>query len=128
MNKKDNDLDSIMADLETSGKKSPAEESPKQRAEPVAEATEPVSESEPNTSLWKEFLEYLDESKQQDNVGCRRYEIDDDIIFTLHQCDFGKSNAQVINSILRTFLVANIDAVRKYIVKRPSLFDIVNKG
>lgn len=126
MNTKDSDLDSIMADLKSSAnKKSPTEEPPKQTDSPVAETAEVVSEADTGTCLWKEFLEYLDESKPQDNVGCRRYEIDDDIIFTLHQCDFGKSNAQVINSILRTFLVANIDVVRKYIVKRPSLFDIV---
>lgn len=76
--------------------------------------------------LWHEFLEILKDP--EDEADTRRskklYSIDDDIVETLHQCDFGKPNVVVINCILRTFLIDNIERLRDlYRPRSASLLD-----
>ncbi len=76
--------------------------------------------------LWKEFLECLNDPDDEASERTKLYAIDDDIIETLHQCNFGKkSNANVINSILRTFLVDNIDRLRQ--MHRPRSISLLDK-
>lgn len=79
--------------------------------------------------LWNEFIGYLNDNDMPDEntehpSKSRRYDIDDDIVETLHECNFGKSNTDVINSILRAFLVDNLENLREvYRPKKQSLFD-----
>lgn len=77
--------------------------------------------------LWTEFLEILNdpEEESEDNRTTKLYAIDDDIVETLHQCDFdGKPNVDVINSILRAFLIDNIERLKKMQMPRTvSLLD-----
>lgn len=76
--------------------------------------------------LWNEFIECLtDDTDEKSHHGCKTYRIDDDIIHTLHQCDFGRSNAVVINAILRVFLIDNICNLKK--VVKPRIESILDK-
>ena len=60
--------------------------------------------------LWNEFLGILNDPEEDPDIKRDKlYAIDDDIVETLHLCDFGRHpNVHVINSILRTFLINNI--------------------
>lgn len=77
--------------------------------------------------LWMEFMKCLEEPadpREEDIANTRRYTIDDDIVETLHQCDFKKSNTEVINSILRVFLTDNLINLKNvYRPKRKTLFE-----
>lgn len=77
--------------------------------------------------LWKEFLEVLNEPEDEPDSGKSKklYCIDEDIVETLHQCDFGKPNVQVINSILRVFLIDNITRLRE--LHRPRSLSLLDK-
>jgi len=75
--------------------------------------------------LWKEFLECLKEDDDTiERCDTKKYSIDDDILETMRQCDFGKPVVDVINSILRAFLVDNLGHLRDiYRPRVTSLFD-----
>lgn len=77
--------------------------------------------------LWKEFLECLREPDDDEyfSKSSKRYAIDEDIVATLHQCHFGRSNAMVINAILRAFLTDNILHLRK--LPKPKVFSLLDK-
>ncbi len=86
----------------------------------------PQSEnSEYKGRLWEEFMECLNDPEDEASDRTKLYLIDDDIVETLHQCDFGKSNANVIYSILRTFLVDNIERLRQ--MHRPRSISLLDK-
>lgn len=73
--------------------------------------------------LWDNFIDTLNE-KDSEIERSKLYAIDDDIVETLHQCNFGKPNVHVINSILRTFLVDNIPKLKEmYRPRSKSLLD-----
>lgn len=80
--------------------------------------------------LWNEFIECLQETTEEDaeeKVGLR-YPIDVDLIQTLRECDFGKSNTSIINSILRVFLIDNLYNLQKvYNPSSKSLFHKINE-
>lgn len=70
--------------------------------------------------LWKEFSECLSDSESDtddEERSSKKYAIDNDIVETIRQCNFGKPNIRVINSILRVFLTDNI----------PNLLNLPNK-
>lgn len=75
--------------------------------------------------LWEEFLECLNDPDDNPSDRTKLYAIDDDIVETLHQCIFGKPNVQVINSILRTFLIDNITRLRE--IHRPRSNSLLDK-
>lgn len=76
--------------------------------------------------LWEEFKECLLEPEEDTSISrSKLYAIDDDIVETLHQCDFGKPNVHVINSILRTFLIDNIPRLRE--MHRPRSVSLLDK-
>lgn len=73
--------------------------------------------------LWDDFIDTLNE-KDSEIERTKLYAIDDDIVETLHQCNFGHPNVHVINSILRTFLVDNIPKLKEmYRPRSKSLLD-----
>ncbi|MCM1491098.1 MAG: hypothetical protein NC095_09780 [Muribaculum sp.] len=128
MSKDTNNLDSIIDNLTQTGKQQAMSKPADTPVEVSEDRTEELM-TDPDSDdplLWKEFINMLELPSEQSNIGCRKYEIDDDIIFTLQQCDFGKPNVQVINSILRTFLISNIEKLKSFLVKRQSLFDKYN--
>ena len=76
--------------------------------------------------LWKEFSSCLNDTGADTEISrSKSYRIDDDIVCTLHQCAFGKSNTKVINSILRTFLVDNSENLKQII--KPNVKSILDK-
>lgn len=76
--------------------------------------------------LWEEFKECLLDPEEDTSISrTKLYAIDDDIVETLHQCDFGKPNVHVINSILRTFLIDNIPRLRE--MHRPRSVSLLDK-
>lgn len=88
--------------------------------------TRPDSQNIPHSdsqTLWSEFLDTL--SLPKDELSSSKpYKIDDDIIETIQQCDFKTSSTQVVNSILRVFLMANLDRLRSLRIQpTQSLFD-----
>lgn len=80
----------------------------------VQEKEKETTASEGACRLWQEFLECLEDSKEDaDNSSTKLYAIDNDIVETLHQCDFQAPNVYVINSILRAFLIDNIKHLKE---------------
>ena len=76
--------------------------------------------------LWEEFIDCLKDPEDDHTISrTKLYAIDDDIVETLHQCDFGKPNVHVINSILRTFLIDNIPRLRE--MHRPRSVSLLDK-
>lgn len=119
----DNDINSLIESL-------PKEmEVQKNLSQPEVETqiqpTTPADNGTPDGILWNEFLDFLKDSDEEDEeMGSKSYDIDDDIIFTLQQCDFGKPKVYVINSILRAFIMANVPNLKKILKpKRISLID-----
>lgn len=52
------------------------------------------------------------------------YKIDEDIVETIQQCSFKGNSTLVLNSILRTFLVANLPRLREIRMQKiQSLFE-----
>lgn len=73
--------------------------------------------------LWDDFIDTLNDQDIEIERS-KLYAIDDDIVETLHQCEFGHSNVHVINSILRTFLIDNIPRLKEmYRPRSKSLLD-----
>ena len=124
------DIDSIISGL-TSEKQRPASKEPVPPFIPPQNTSEEMDAESDNDRhagrLWTEFLEILNdpEEESEDNRTTKLYAIDDDIVETLHQCDFdGKPNVDVINSILRAFLIDNIERLKKMQLPRSvSLLD-----
>ena len=124
------DIDSIISGL-TSEKQRPASKEPVPPFIPPQNTSEEMDAESDNDRhvgrLWTEFLEILNdpEEESEDNRTTKLYAIDDDIVETLHQCDFdGKPNVDVINSILRAFLIDNIERLKKMQMPRTvSLLD-----
>ena len=124
------DIDSIISGL-TSEKQSPASKEQVPPFIPPQNTSEEMDAESDNDRhvgrLWTEFLEILNdpEEESEDNRTTKLYAIDDDIVETLHQCDFdGKPNVDVINSILRAFLIDNIERLKKMQLPRSvSLLD-----
>ncbi len=85
----------------------------------------PVSDDIIQGRLWKEFVVCLNDPDEEPSERTKLYAIDDDIVETLHQCNFGKPNVSVINSILRTFLVDNIERLRE--MRRPKSNSLLDK-
>ena len=76
--------------------------------------------------LWDEFNVILNDPEEDPEIErSKLYAIDDDIVETLHQCNFGKPNVHVINSILRTFLIDNIAKLRE--MHRPRSKSLLDK-
>lgn len=76
--------------------------------------------------LWDEFIAILNDPEEDPEIErSKLYAIDDDIVETLHQCNFGKPNVHVINSILRTFLIDNIAKLRE--MHRPRSKSLLDK-
>lgn len=117
------DISAIIDGLSESRSKSqPPQSNPLKNDPGEAEA----NKSEYKGRLWEEFLECLNDPEDEATERTKLYLIDDDIVETLHQCDFGgKSNANVINCILRTFLVDNIERLRQ--VHRPRSISLLDK-
>lgn len=82
-----------------------------------------ITNSVPKETLWNEFRIVLDSDSPV--VGRKTYFIDNDIIDTINQCDFGAPNTAVVNAILRTFLTANISYLQMIEKKKlyPSILD-----
>lgn len=88
-------------------------------------ATSIKIEPKDDSTLWNEFIDMLELSKDVSVATSQKiYKIDSDIVETLAQCKFkNHSISHVINCILRTYIIANIgnfDGLRKH---EPSLFD-----
>lgn len=69
-----------------------------------------ITDDKPKEGLWNEFRSFLHEDPPI--VGRKPYYIDNDLIDTLNQCDFGAPNTTVLNAIVRAFLVANVDHLK----------------
>lgn len=85
----------------------------------------PATHKESEGRLWNEFMDSLNDPEEEPIERTKLYAIDDDIVETLHQCNFGKPNVSVINSILRTFLVDNIERLRE--MHRPRSVSLLDK-
>lgn len=124
------DIDSIISGLTSDKQKSTSKEPVSSFVPPQNSSAEMDTERDNNGyggRLWTEFLEILNDPEEEtdDNRTTKLYAIDDDIVETLHQCDFnGKPNVAVINSILRAFLIDNIETLKKMQLPRSmSLLD-----
>ena len=116
------DLDSILSGLNIESKTS---EAPKQEAKELVNDSE-VNDVAHEGRLWNEFMDILNDDEEiEESRNTKLYAIDDDIVETLHQCDFdGRPNVDVINSFLRAFLIDNIDRLRqRYRPRSVSLLD-----
>ena len=77
------------------------------------------------TTLWDEFMNNLREYPRR----CRKpdrlvYHIDKDIADSISECNIEKrSNSDIINAILRTFLSQNLDHFNQYRQESKTLFD-----
>lgn len=99
--------------------------------EPVSEATNIISESPPSeaslgpNTLWDEFMHNLRECPAR----CRKpdrlsYFIDKDIADSISECNIEKrSNSDIINAILRTFLSLNLEQFNMYRQESKTLFN-----
>lgn len=100
-------------------------------SEPVSEATNIISESPPSeaspgpNALWDEFMHNLRECPAR----CRKpdrlsYFIDKDIADSISECNIEKrSNSDIINAILRTFLSLNLEQFNMYRQESKTLFN-----
>lgn len=116
------DLDSILSGLNIESK---TPEAPRQEAKEVDNDSE-INDVAHEGRLWNEFMDILNDDEEiEESRNTKLYAIDDDIVETLHQCDFdGRPNVDVINSILRAFLIDNIDRLRqRYRPRSVSLLD-----
>lgn len=102
---------------------------------PVSESDSPanniISESPPvigsceQNSLWEEFMHNLRECPAR----CRKpdrlsYFIDKDIADSISECNIEKrSNSDIINAILRTFLSLNLEQFNMYRQESKTLFN-----
>lgn len=118
------DISAIIDDL--SGNQSTSQLPPEPSAEEVS-IPEPLPQTCNDTKgrLWEEFVECLNDTDEDPPERTKLYAIDDDIVETLHQCSFGRPNVSVINSILRTFLVDNIERLRE--LHRPRSVSLLDK-
>lgn len=85
------------------------------------------AQAQTNT-LWNELLVAIEDSKQSSDTTGKRpkpYMIDEDIVATLMQCNFKtRGTTVVINCILRTFLIANLENLMRIRQEKPiSLFE-----
>ncbi len=99
--------------------------------ETVSEATNIISESPPSVTpsgsntLWDEFMNNLRECPAR----CRKpdrlsYFIDKDIADSISECNIEKrSNSDIINAILRTFLSLNLEQFNMYRQESKTLFN-----
>ena len=115
------DISAIVRDVANNGGINQPAQRPIRNQTP-AQADSPTTQL--NGRLWDEFIEILNEEEESTD-RTKLYAIDDDIVETLHQCNFGKPNVHVINSILRTFLVDNIDRLRQ--MHRPRSRSLLDK-
>ena len=116
------DLDSIINGLNIGSK---TLEPPKQDSREVGNNSENNNVGHEGR-LWNEFMDILNDDEEiEESRNTKLYAIDDDIVETLHQCDFdGRPNVAVINSILRAFLIDNINRLRqRYRPRSASLLD-----
>lgn len=93
--------------------------------EQVISKSTSATDIESQGRLWNEFMDCLNDPEEEPIERTKLYAIDDDIVETLHQCNFGKPNVTVINSILRTFLVDNIERLRE--MHRPRSVSLLDK-
>ena len=90
------------------------------------ETSEQTPKDEEAADLWGDFLEFLNNpDKDTVNTGTRKYSLDQDIVDTLQQCEFGKPNVEVVNAILRAFLVNHIDKLVPLI--KPKAITIIDR-
>lgn len=104
---------------------------PAPETEPDSEATHIISESPPSSvpseqnPLWDEFMNNLRECPAR----CRKpdrlsYFIDKDIADSISECNIEKrSNSDIINAILRTFLSLNLEQFNMYRQESKTLFN-----
>lgn len=118
MEKKIPNIDSLMDGIVDEDTQSMIEEQP---AKNVRRDETEVSAD----NLWTELQVMLNSIKDDPAPTNQKiYRIDADIVETLSQCNFrNHSTSTVINSILRTFLIANIRELDRLRRHAPSLFD-----
>ena len=108
------DIQSMLNDLTGSGDNPIEDFDPKNEAAQNEETERPQSETPGKCRLWEEFKQCLKETMVDADAPSKKfYAIDEDIVATLHQCNFGAKNVYVINSILRTFLIDNIKNLKE---------------
>lgn len=116
-------LDSLVSGIAEPAKGKPSETATEDNTmeTPGRNSIDATMDSNP---LWEEFMSLLEASKDNSGTPQKIYKIDADIIETVAQCDFrGRSVSQVLNCILRTFLIANIGSLDNLRRHSPSLFD-----
>jgi len=108
-------------------------QAPASVSEPVSDTTDIISESPPvltpsgENPLWNEFMHNLRECPPR----CRKpdrlsYFIDKDIADSISECNIEKrSNSDIINAILRTFLSLNLEQFNMYRQESKTLFNTI---
>lgn len=117
------DLESLVSGLNDDANSGRKEESKSEERQP--ESSEGFDTEDSNSDrLWSRFIKEINNPKDNFELSKKSYRIDSDIVQTLAQCDFKVSTTCAINSILKTFIVANISNLRN-IRKQPpkSFFD-----
>lgn len=94
-------------------------------AEPKEDIVTEDTQSPTSSTLWEEFMATLSTAKDDSSaLAGKPYKIDEDIVETIQQCSFKGNSTQVLNSILRTFLVANLPRLREIRMQKiQSLFE-----
>ena len=93
-------------------------------ADIISESPPALAHTEQN-SLWEEFMHNLRECPAR----CRKpdrlsYFIDKDIADSISECNIEKrSNSDIINAILRTFLILNLEQFNMYRQESKTLFN-----
>lgn len=118
------DISAIVDGLTGDRTSTPSQSRQSVKDEPVSPSSSSI-DYETQGRLWDEFMDCLNDPEEEPTERTKLYAIDDDIVETLHQCNFAKPNVSVINSILRTFLVDNIDRLRK--MHRPRSRSLLDK-
>lgn len=119
------DLESLVSGISKDKKTIEKEESVSEREYQESSTAIDTDNSNPAAdSLWFRFIKEINNPKDNFELSKKSYRIDSDIVQTLAQCDFKVSTTCAINSILKTFIVANITNLRN-IRKQPpkSFFD-----
>lgn len=118
------DLESLVSGISNDKMTIDKEEAVSERECPESLTAIDTDKSNPADSLWSQFIKEINNPKDNFELSKKSYRIDSDIVQTLAQCDFKVSTTCAINSILKTFIVANITNLRN-IRKQPpkSFFD-----
>lgn len=96
-------------------------------SEKAGQVNAEIGDENKECRLWAEFTECLKASAAEERATrkLKLYAIDSDIVKTLNQCDFQASNVRVINSIIRTFLIDNVENLKK--IQKTKVESILDK-